>query len=148
HVEVLARVFMNERAARLKLVFPAGGAAEYSVPGGEVRRAPCGEVPGGRWVRAGEGVNRPGLATDPLHGFDTTEAEFRASIARGARYASEVRRRADEAPWAPVMDQGELRFRFLLTPEFEGLERLAAELEEPPVVVPVPARRPRAPLRG
>jgi alpha-mannosidase len=140
HIEVGARVFLNERGARLKLVLPAGGAADFAVPGGETRREPCGEVPGGRWVRAGTGANCVGFASDALHGFDTTADEFRASIARTARYASEVRRRADEQPWAPVMDTGELQFRFLLTPDTAGLEQLAAELEEPPVVMPVPAR--------
>lgn len=143
-VEIEARAFLDERAARLKLVFPAGGPADYAVPGGEIRRAPCGEVPGVRWVRAGAGANRLGFASDSLHGFDTTDDEFRASVARASRYAGEIRRRADETPWAPVMDQGELRFRFLLTPDCEGLERLAAELEEPPVVMPVPARAGRA----
>jgi alpha-mannosidase len=148
HVEVDARAFINERATRLKLVLPAGGDADFLVPGGEVRRKPCGQVPGGRWVRAGMGVNQVGFASNALYGFETTVEEFRVSIARSTRYASEVRRHADETPWFPVMDQGELRFRFLLTPDHDGLEKLAAVLEEPPVAMPVPARPAKGPARG
>jgi alpha-mannosidase len=148
HVEVDARAFINERATRLKLVLPAGGDADFLVPGGEVRRKPCGQVPGGRWVRAGMGVNQLGFASNALYGFETTVEEFRVSIARSTRYASEVRRHADETPWFPVMDQGELRFRFLLTPDHDGLEKLAAVLEEPPVAMPVPARPAKGPARG
>src|SRR5439155_26649317 len=51
-VDVNARVFWNERSARLKLVLPAGDRAEFQVPGATVKRAPnLGQVPGGRWVR-------------------------------------------------------------------------------------------------
>lgn len=141
-VELRVRAFLDDRGARLKLVLPAGGAAEYAVPGGTVRREPCGEVPGGRWVRAGAGEGAVGFASDALYGFDTTTEEFRATIARTSRYASDVKRAPDEQPWQPCADLGEHRFRALLTPDLDALPRLADELEEPPVVLTVPAHTP------
>lgn len=148
HLEADARVLFNERCARLKIILPSGGGADYAVPGGEVHRKPCGEVPGIRWVRAGKGASRVGFASDSLHGFDTTDDEFGATIARASRYASEMRRPAHDQPWMPAVDAGELRFRFLLTPEAREIERLSAVLEEPVVVMPVPARRGARPTSG
>jgi alpha-mannosidase len=139
HVEMRVRAFIDDRGARLKLVLPSGGAAEYAVPGGAVRREPCGEVPGGRWVLAGSGDRAVGFASDALYGFDTTETEFRATIARTSRYASDVKRAPCDRPWQPCADLGEHRFRALLTPDLDALSRLADELEEPPVVLTVPA---------
>ncbi|MFH1497538.1 MAG: glycoside hydrolase family 38, partial [Verrucomicrobiota bacterium] len=136
------RAFLDDRGARLKLVLPAGGSAEYSVPGGTVRREPCGEVPGGRWVRAGAGEQAVGFASDALYGFDTKADEFRATIARASRYASDVKRAPDEQPWQPCADLGEHRFRALLTPDLDALPHLADALEEPPVVLTVPAHLP------
>lgn len=147
-VRVNARVLWTDRSARLKLVLPCGGASDYEVPGGVARREPCGEVPGGRWVRAGSGAARVGFASDALYGFDTTATEFRATVVRATRYASDAKRVADDMPWLPVVDAGELRFSFLLTPECDRLPALAAELEEPPVVMAVPTRPGKRPATG
>lgn len=144
HVELRVRAFLDDRGARLKLALPAGGAAEYAVPGGTVRREPCGEVPGGRWVRAGAGESAAGFASDALYGFDTTAEEFRATIARTSRYGSDVKRAPHEQPWQSCADLGEHCFRALLTPDLESLPRLADALEEPPVVLTVPAQKPVA----
>lgn len=144
HVELRVRAFLDDRGARLKLVLPAGGAAEYAVPGGTVRREPCGEVPGGRWVRAGAEGDAVGFASDALYGFDTTAEEFRATIARASRYASDVKRAPEEQPWQPCADLGEHVFRALLTPDLAALPRLADALEEPPVTLTVPADKPVA----
>lgn len=145
HFELRVRAFIDDRGARLKLVLPSGGPAEYAVPGGAVRRDPCGEVPGGRWVKAGGGLSSVGFASDALYGFDTTETEFRATIARTSRYASDVKRGANERPWQPCADMGEHCFRALVTAELEALPRLADELSEPPVLLNVPAH---SPVRG
>lgn len=142
HIDVRARVLFADRSARLKLVLPSGGAAEFEVPGGTALRRPCGEVPGGRWVRAGihkQAASRAGFASDALYGFDTTDGEFRATIVRASRYGGDVTRGPDDSPWLPAVDAGELRFNFLLTPDFKELPQLAALLEEPLVTLPVPA---------
>jgi alpha-mannosidase len=140
-VDVDARVLWNERAARLKLVMPVGaGSATFDVPGGQVERsAPTGEVPGGRWVEAGS----VGFASDALYNFDLTgDGTLRATICRATRYAAERPEGADDAPWRPAVDAGELRFRFLLTGNrpLRGdnpLRNLSCELERPLVVLPV-----------
>lgn len=147
YIEVRARILFVERSARLKLVFPAPGEAEFEVPGGTARRQPSGEVPGGRWVRIA-GTTAFGFASDALYGFDATAEEFRATIARASRYASDVKTRADERPWLPAVDAGELRFKFLLTADLDRLPAMAALLEEPPIVVPVPARAGERPAVG
>jgi alpha-mannosidase len=142
HVELRVRAFIDDRGARLKLVLPSGGPAEYAAPGGAVRRNPCGEVPGGRWVKAGAGSSSAGFASDALYGFDTTETEFRATIARTSRYASDVKRAVGDRPWQPCADMGEHCFRALITAELETLPRLADALSEPPVLLTVPAHSP------
>ncbi|AHF90522.1 glycoside hydrolase family 38 [Opitutaceae bacterium TAV5] len=147
HIELRARAFLADRGVRMKLVIPATGAngeAEFAVPGGTVRRAPCGEVPGGRWVRAGvEGTpSAVGFASNALYGFDTTQDELRATIARTSRYGSDVNRAPSERPWQPCADLGEHVFRALLTPDLAALPRLADELEEPPVILTVPSHSP------
>ncbi|MDR1280638.1 MAG: glycoside hydrolase family 38 [Opitutaceae bacterium] len=150
HIELRARAFLADRGVRMKLVLPATGSngeAEFAVPGGTVRRAPCGEVPGGRWVRAGvEGApSAVGFASNALYGFDTTQEELRATIARTSRYGSDVNRAPTERPWQPCADLGEHIFRALLTPDLAALPRLADELEEPPVILTVPAHSPAQP---
>jgi alpha-mannosidase len=144
-VTVAARVFWNERAARLKLVM-AGAVerAEFQVPGGTVTRRACGEMPGGRWVRV---PGRFGFASDALYGFDLEGGALRATICRASRYASDTKLPGDAEPWRPAVDVGELRFRFLITTDTPALPELAAQLEQPPVVlhaVPSPGKWPRA----
>ncbi len=143
-VDVAARVFWNERSARLKLVMSGGDHAEFEVPGGTVKRGPCGEVPGGRWVRV---PGKFGFASDALYAFDCKNGALRATICRASRYASDVKMAARAEPWQPAVDTGELRFRFLLAPANAALPQLAAQLEQPPVVVhavPSPGKWPRA----
>jgi len=145
-VDISARVLWVERSARLKLVFPCGDVAEFQVPGGVVKRRPCGEVPGGRWVRVFRRGRRCGLASDALYGFDTKAGAFRATVARASRYASDDTIGPDEQPWVPAVDQGLLTFRMVLTPGDDALEQEARLLEEPPIVQmvpPGPGDRPR-----
>jgi alpha-mannosidase len=120
-----------------------GDHAEFEVPGGSVKRGPCGEVPGGRWVRV---PGKFGFASDALYSFDCQHGALRATIVRASRYASDVKLPANAQPWRPAVDAGELRFRFLLAPANDALPRLAAQLEQPPVVlhaVPSPGKWPR-----
>jgi alpha-mannosidase len=153
-VDVRARVLWNERAARLKLVFPGvadSGEAEFDVPGGSARRGACGEVPGGRWVRCHSARSGfPfGFASDALYGFDLTDdGALRASVVRASGYSQAEKSTPDDAPWHPVVDAGELRFRFLLTGDDERLPILARELEEPPVALLVPPSRGDWPRSG
>jgi len=134
-VDFSARLFFNERSARLKLILPMGGSgqATFEVPGGTVTRQPSGEVPGGRWVRVGGG-GRLGFASDALYSFDTLPGVLRPTLARATRYAATGKLKEGEKPWMPMVDSGELKFKFLLQPGDADLERLARELEQPPVV--------------
>jgi alpha-mannosidase len=118
--------------------------AEFQVPGGTVTRRACGEMPGGRWVRV---PGQFGFASDALYGFDIHAGALRATICRASRYASDTKLPADAEPWRPVVDAGELRFRFLITTDTPALAELAAQLEQPPVVlhaIPSPGKWPRA----
>ena len=138
-IDVEARLLWNEPRARLKLVFPgAGDQAEFDVPGGVVRRGPAGEVPGGRWVRVNNGKHVLGFASDALYGFDTSDGTFRASVIRSTRYAFDARDTAATPVSLPVLDRGEYRFKFLISTDAASMPRLAAELEQPPVTLPVP----------
>jgi alpha-mannosidase len=138
-VDVSARVLWNERSARLKLVMPAGDRAEFQVPGATVERPPnLGQVPGGRWVRVTGPRGLFGFASDALYDFDCSDGAFRATVCRASRYADDVSTPADREPWRPAVDAGELKFKFLISPGDRHLPTLARELEQPPVVLPVP----------
>ena len=147
-VDVQARVLWDERSARLKLIMPAGDRAEFEVPGGSCRRGPAGEVPGIGWVRVGTPKHTFGFASDGIYNFDTHEGEFRATVARASRYASDEPAAPHRKPWQPAVDCGELKFRFLLSPAPADMPRLARELEQPPCVVLVPPKNGRLPRRG
>jgi alpha-mannosidase len=137
-VDISARVLFDDRSARLKLVFPAGDQVDYEVPGSVVRRGPSGEVPGARWARV-HGMNAGmGFASDALYNFDSLNGEFRATVARATRYANDAQTPATAELWRPAVDCGELKFRFLITDAKADLPCLAAELEQPPVVLMVP----------
>jgi len=112
--------------------------AQFDVPGATVTRGPRGEVPGGRWVRI---PGRFGFASDALYNFDCKDGSLRATIVRASRYANDVKTAPDELPWRPAVDCGELKFRFLFSPGDEHLQRLAEELEQPPVAILVPAKK-------
>ena len=151
-VEVAARLFLDERSARVKLCLPAGGAsAVFEVPGGEAERGPAGEVPGGRWVRLRTPQGALGFASDALYGFDLKDGVLRASVARASRYANDTFTPPEADPWRPVVDNGELVFRFLLTSGDEAeneLPRLARELEMTPFTACVPAKPGDLPRQG
>lgn len=133
-VDVSARLFWNERSARLKMVLPVNATgAEYEVPGGTVRRGELGEVPGGRWVRA---LGVPfGFASNALYCFDLTNGALRATLVRATRYANDVETGPKEELWRPATDVGEHRFNFVLTPGGKALPLIASELEMPPLIV-------------
>jgi alpha-mannosidase len=139
-VDVGARVFWNERSARLKLVMPGGDRCAFQVPGASVKRLPgVGQVPGGRWVHVIGGPRSTfGFVSDALYDFDATAGELRATICRASRYADDVNTPPDHEPWRPVVDAGELRFTFLIAPGDVNLYPLARQLEQPPAAVLVP----------
>ncbi|MBA4389212.1 MAG: glycoside hydrolase family 38 [Verrucomicrobia bacterium] len=142
-VDVQARVLWDERSARLKLIMPAGDQAEFDVPGAAVTRKPCGEVPGGRWVRVEGKRGTFGFASDALYNFECSDGELRATVCRASRYASDVTLPHDKEVWRPAVDSGELRFNFVITPGGAGLPRMAEQLEQPPVILVVPAHKGR-----
>ena len=146
-VDISARVFWNDRYRRLKLVMPAGDQAEFEVPGGVVKRVPCGEVPGGRWVRVKGPRGSFGFASDALYGFDCKDGALRASVVRSTGHTKQKWRDVQDIAWRPHADIGEHRFRFLLSPGGSNLAQLARQLEQPPVVqtvLPSPGDLPRS----
>jgi alpha-mannosidase len=138
-ITVRARVFWAEKAARLKLMFSRGGAAGFEVPGGTVLREPCGEVPGGRWVRVGKGPRAWSFASDALYNFDVTAKTFGATVVRSCPYATTNRSTPAERPWRSYMDLGEHVFQFALGNGDADPAALAQRLESPPVGLTVPA---------
>lgn len=138
-VIVRARVFWARKAARLKLQFSRGGAAVFDVPGGTVRREPCGDVPGGRWVRVGEGARSFVFASDALYNFDVTDTTFGATVVRSCRYAASRSSKPSEQRWRPYMDLGEHAFQFALAAGDVDPAALAGRLESPPVAMLAPA---------
>jgi len=156
-VDAKLRLLLDERSARLRLIMPVGDRAEFEVPGGSIRRAPAGEVPGGRWVRmcsepgSEAGAESFGFASAQLSSFACEDGALVATIARASRYADSLVLGPDEQPWLPAVDRGELRFDLLFTYGNADLPRLARELVSPPVVEMVaakPARRGLLPRRG
>ncbi len=135
-IDVDARLFLDERSARVKLVMPCDARqAEFEVPGGLVKRGEVGEAPGGRWVRTA----RLGFASNGLYNFDLKNGALRATIARASRYTDDLTLAPEEMPWIPTVDSGELRFKFLVAPADEMLPQRARLLEEPIVSLAVPA---------
>ncbi|MEI8388236.1 MAG: glycoside hydrolase family 38 C-terminal domain-containing protein, partial [Verrucomicrobiota bacterium] len=144
-VDVQARVFWDERSARLKLILPVGDQAEFEVPGGSVKRGPAGQVPGIGWVRVGSKKAGFGFTSDAFYDFDTQAGEFRPTVVRATRYANDVNTPADAELWRPAVDSGELKLRFVLAPGSADLPALSRELQQPPVVLLVPPKK--GPLR-
>ena len=144
-VDVAARVLWDEQAARLKLVMPGGDRAEFEVPGGTVKRNPCGEAPGGRWVRVDGRHGASALPATPCTPSTSEQAPC-GLRSRGPAGMPAARPSPESAePWRPTVDKGELQFRFLLTRDIRSLPRLAAELEQPPATLlcashPAPSR--------
>ena len=141
-IDVAARVFWDERSARLKMVLSLDGPiqeAEFEVPGGTVRRTPGGgEVPGGRYVSVSTADSSLGFASDALYNFDVNATALHTTVVRASRYSSDFPLAAGEQPWKPATDSGELCFRFLLTGDCSVLPALALLLEQPPVALLVP----------
>jgi len=138
-VDFSVRMLLDERAARVKLLMPGGdGEAEYQIPGGTIVRAMKGEVPGGRWVKVSSPKAPFGFASDALYNFDARPGLFRATVARTSHYACDKKYGPDEVPELPSTDSGEYRFKFLIGPADESLERLSSELETPLLVQTVP----------
>jgi len=147
-VEVLARVFFDERLGRMKLLFPVGDRAEYDVPGATVTRGPLGEVPANRWVRVPrEGRDGFAFISDSLTGFDASDGVLRATVVRSGRYAFNPKIVEDKS-WQPASDSGELKFKFSLTPGTADLPRLAKRLEQQPTYLAVPAKPGPLPRQG
>jgi alpha-mannosidase len=146
-VDVSARVFWNERLARLKLVMPVGDKAEFEVPGGMARRGPLGEVPGGRWVRVRRGDKKFIFASDALYAFNCRKGSLLGTICRSSRYATSRIWPGTEEKWRPMVDSGELKFRYVMSCGNHDPRLLAGELEQPPLAImiaPHPGRLPRA----
>jgi alpha-mannosidase len=151
HATVEARLFFNERRARLKLALPGGDVADLALPGGVLRRGPQGEVPGGRWARVLDRRGRPRFlfASDALYNFSARAGCFFATVARSTRQTMDrPEREAGLPPEEPVLDRGEFRFRFLLGLPGEATMAAAEFLEQPPLTmlharVPEPRPRPR-----
>lgn len=132
-LRVFGRLLINERSARVKLVFPRRGPLEMEVPGGCIKRNVPGHLPTGRWVTTGSGKNRLHFISDVLGDVDATENEFRVTLARASRYADDVRTSPEETPWFPAVDCGELKFQFWLAVGNADPALLAEQLLHPPV---------------
>lgn len=144
-VDVLARAFVDERSARLRLSLPAGSdRAEYATPGAAVVRGPIGEVPGGRWVRCG----RIGFASDALYGFLTAGGALMPTVCRATRFADDRVQDSQAEPWRPAVDAGEHRFAMVLAPAAADLAALAEELAWPATTLPVAAHAGDLPRAG
>ncbi len=144
-IDVEARLFIEERSARIKLVMPCGiNQAEFEVPGGIVTRGEVGEVPGGRWVR----TTKMGFASNGLYNFDIKNGAFRATLARATRYTDDLTLEADAMPWVPAVDSGELRFKFIIAPGDDNLPNRARLLEEPLISLAVPPSAGQLPRSG
>ena len=139
-IEVLARIFWNERLGRLKLILPLGEQADFEVPGGQVQRGPRGEVPGGRWPRiTGADAPRPGSSATRSITLIAKTTNSAPTIVRATRYAY-GRKILEDFPWLPTLDTGELKFTFELTPGNVNLVQRADRLEQPVITLPGPAK--------
>ncbi len=145
-VDVSARVHFDERSARLRLVFPVGGDAEFDSPGDRTIRRPGGEVPARRWVRLRD--RSFGIATDSLYSYNLDQKQLQVTVVRATRYAESVRRESKENPAMPATDVGEFKFRFLLAPGDDRFHQLAQTFEHPPAVLLVPAKKGDLPAKG
>ncbi|MGA3172164.1 MAG: glycoside hydrolase family 38 [Chthoniobacteraceae bacterium] len=132
-LHVAARLFCDLPGCRIKLILPGAEEAAFEVPGGVQNRKPCGEAPGGRWVRTPSFV----FASDAIYNFDLSAGCLNATLVRSARYACSIPTDPEAIPWRPYMDGGEHRFQFALAPVTEDPFLLADLIEQPLVVSPV-----------
>lgn len=143
-VDVSARLLLNERSARIKLIMPGAADATFDVPGAAVTRSNAGELPGGRWVK----TPAFSFASDSLYAFDCTNGALRATVARASRYAESENAGPDEKPWMPAVDAGELLFKFLIAPADAPIEQLARVLERPMTFLLAPPSDGKLPRQG
>lgn len=140
-IHISGRLFLDERSARVKLVFPGVEVADFEVPGGTCVRGQIGEVAGIGFVRAmGKGGGFV-LATDALSSFRIEAGALHATVARATRYADDVPTPADEHLHLPSVDIGELRFQAIVAPPEAVAEKLSLVLQQPIVVQSVPPAR-------
>jgi alpha-mannosidase len=140
-VDVNARLLLDERSARVKLVMPVAGSNEalYDVPAARVTRGDEGEVVGRRWVSVKSSEGNFGFASDSLYNFNFKPGVLQATIARATRYTASDGIDCNSEIWTPAIDRGELKFRFLLSPGDRDLEAQAQVLDQPPIVQVVPS---------
>lgn len=137
-VEVRGRMLWNERSARLQLVLPGTGPARCDVPGSQVERTGRGQVPVARWFKRENGVGAQlGVASDVLSDADFLPTQTRLTLARASRYANDVHTTAEELPWLPATDCGELKFNLRLFAGGVDPDRVADSMLTTPVTLPV-----------
>ncbi|HCE46338.1 MAG TPA: hypothetical protein DET40_22560 [Lentisphaeria bacterium] len=148
-VEISARVLWDNPRCRLKLVMPVDGEkAEYEVPGGSIKRPPLGEVPGCRWVRVNGGNGQSvAFISDAIGNFNLKPGALEATVVRSSAYSHSGKIKPGE-PWFPASDCGELKFNFILASGSNDLAKLAENLEQQIVTLPVPAKRGTLPSEG
>jgi len=138
-VDFAARLFWNEHGPRLKMTLPAGDRATFDIPGGQIRRGPLGEVPGGRWVVIHSPTGDVGFASDALYNFDSVDGKTRATIVRSAPFAADSVTPNAFPDRVPLQDRGEHRFNFVIAPDAESIATEALFLEQRIIVQTVPA---------
>ncbi|MFV0337702.1 MAG: glycoside hydrolase family 38 C-terminal domain-containing protein, partial [Chthoniobacterales bacterium] len=132
-IRVEVRLLWNERSARLKLVLPCRGDIECDVPGATAaRNNNKGQLPCGRWVRRVDADSPVGFASAALSDMDFTPSELRITLARATRYANDVPTDAEEFPWLPAVDCGELKFDFCLFGKDAVPDTVATSLQVTP----------------
>lgn len=147
-ISIHGRLFWCERGRRLKLELPVAGTAVFDVPGGSVQRGECGEVPGGRWIVAGDAKTGWVLANDSFYNYDLKDGTLRTTLVRSTRYAWTEPGAPTEQLWRPYQDLGEHAFQLALAPHGASPARLAESLESPPIVWAAPAHKGHQPTTG
>ncbi|OGV37847.1 MAG: hypothetical protein A2X48_08275 [Lentisphaerae bacterium GWF2_49_21] len=148
-IEISARVLWDNPRRRLKIVMPLdANNAEYEVPGASVKRTPLGEVPGLRWVRVNAKDGRSvAFVCDAIGNFNLRSGSLEATVVRSSEYSRGGKIKPGE-PWFPSSDCGELKFNFILAPGNKDLAKLAENLEQQIVTLPVPAKPGPLPKQG
>lgn len=147
-IQTEARLLWNERSARLKLVLPCRGDAEFDVPGAIAHRSDPGQLPCGRWIRRVADKGSAGFASPSLSDVDLTDTDLRVTLARATRYANDVPTDAETQPWQPAVDCGELKFAFCLFGSDVDPDTAATALQFPPCALPVDAHPGELPSEG
>lgn len=122
------RMLINERSARIKVVFPCEGEVEADMPGGKIVRDAEGQVPMARWVTRSSGGKTVGFASDVLSDSDATPETLGVTLARASRYGNSETLGPEEKVWRPAVDCGELKFQFCLFDETVNPDDIADKL--------------------